>query len=503
MAKHHQSHLIFNLHSICHLLFVLSSISSLAFLFWTYYHPCSCNLQKPITTLHSQSQPLFSGHLPSLPSAWNHLSFSPEPPPKRLNIALFVKRWPQANRAGGMERHALTLHLVLARRGHMTHVFTVSPDASPKAVHPNIHFHLSDPTPFGLMDPAAAWRQFEALNSTQPFDVVHSESVGLMHPWAKRLTNIAVSWHGIAYEAMHTDIVEDLVRRQGEHRSPDLEKRLAERSFRIIEEVKFFQNYAHHIATSDHVGDILKRIYMIPEERVHVILNGVNEYVFKQDSVSGHAFRQQYGVPESAGLVLGMSGRLVRDKGHPIMFEALNQIFMEDQMFRKQIFVVVAGDGPWADRYKELGPNLLVLGPLDQGEIARFYNALDIFVHPSLRAQGFDQTPLEAMISGKPVMATRFASTTGSAIVSSELGYIFSPTVESLKETLYRVFRDGREVLEKKGKAARWRASKLFTATKMAASFERLFLCISSNERKQDTDYCKYPLPSDTFLENS
>ncbi|XWS71632.1 hypothetical protein CRYUN_Cryun03dG0154700 [Craigia yunnanensis] len=87
------------------------------------------------------------------------------------------------------------------------------------------------------------------------------------------------------------------------------------------------------------------------------------------------------------------------------------------------------------------------------------------------------------MLTEKPVMATRLASITGSVIVEPEMGYTFSPSVASLKKkALYRVWNDGREVLEKKGKAARQRGLQLFTATKMAAAYERLFLCISKEE---------------------
>lgn len=106
---------------------------------------------------------------------------------------------------------------------------------------------------------------------------------------------------------------------------------------------------------------------------------------------------------------------------------------------------MIAGDDPWGARYKDLGANILVLGPLGRADLARFYNAIDIFVHPTLRGQGLDQTPLEAILSGKPVMTTRVASLTGSVIVGPELGYTFSPTVESLKKTLYRVWKDGKE----------------------------------------------------------
>ncbi|KAG9453055.1 hypothetical protein H6P81_005959 [Aristolochia fimbriata] len=486
MAKEHNSSTIFSFRYGCYFLFALSFVSSISFMYWS-----RCNTQDSIFNPIHQSPSL---DLLSYPSAWNHLSFSPNPPPKLLKLAVFVKKWPQKNQAGGLERHALTLHLALAKRGHEVHIFTTSPSNSsfPKYPYPNLRFHLSPPTAAGYLDQARAWEQFRSQNSSQkPFDMTHTESVGLLYTRARNLAHVAVSWHGIAYETIHSDVVQELIRSPEEARS----SALTDRVLRLVEEVKFFPSYAHHVATSDHTGDVLKRIYMLPEERVHVILNGVDENVFKLDENRGRDFRRKFGVPESATLVIGMAGRLVKDKGHPIMFEALNQIFMEDRNLRTKVVLLVAGDGPWGFRYRSLGTNMIVLGPLEQTQLAGFYNALDIFANPTLRSQGLDHTLLEAMLSGKPLLATKFASIMESVIVSPDLGYSFAPTVASLKEALYRVLRDGKGVLGKKGKAARQRAQKLFTATKMAAAYERLFLCIS--KRKTDTDYCKYPHPSD------
>lgn len=233
---------------------------------------------------------------------------------------------------------------------------------------------------------------------------------------------------------------------------------------------------------------------MIPDERVHIILNGVDEEIFKPDIVKGKDFKQKFGVPESKTLVLGMAGRLVKDKGHPLMYEALKQMLEENDAFRQSVVVLVAGNGPWGARYRDLGSNVLVLGPLEQAQLADFYNAIDIFVNPTLRAQGLDHTLLEAMLSGKPVMATRLASITGSVVVGPEVGYTFSPTIASLKKTLYRVWDDGRGDLKQKGQAARQRGLQLFTATKMAAAYESLFLCLSNNE-KNGNNYCQYQTP--------
>ncbi|KAK9149461.1 hypothetical protein Scep_008218 [Stephania cephalantha] len=481
----------------CYALTVFSTLSSLSlFLGWSHRFDLTLINQQQYLS-HFQQHGII--RLPSYSHAWNRLSFSSAPPPNLLKIAVFVKKWPHPNQAGGLERHAFTLHLALANRGHQLHIFTTTSQNSSSfqtAVtthHPNMHFHLSPPSPAGYLQQSLAWDQFQAQNSTgnKPFDIVHTESVGLMYTRARNLTNLAVSWHGIAYETIHSDIIQDLLRSPQDPRS----KALTERLIKVVEEVKFFQNYAHHVATSDHVGDVLKRIYMIPEERVHVILNGVDEHTFRPNLTERNNFRSKFSIPESGSLVLGLAGRLVKDKGHPLMFEALKQITLEDEMFRKNVFVVVAGDGPWSDRYRNISANVLVMGPLEPTQMAVFYNAIDVFVNPTLRAQGLDHTLLEAILSGKPVMATRLASITSSIIVSSEMGYTFSPMVDSLKKALRRVW-DDRGDLEKKGEMARQRALKLFTATKMAAAYERLFLCISNHNRDNKDDYCRHSSPA-------
>lgn len=408
-----------------------------------------------------------------------------------------VKKWPQKSQAGGLERHALTLHLALANRGHEVHVFTAASPSFPEYGLKNLRFHLSEPTSGGYLDQASLSQELQTQNASgRPFDVVHTESVGLLHTRAKNLQNVVASWHGIAYETFHSDIIQELLRQADVAAGAEAEQpppsapALTERAKRVVEEVKFFQRYAHHVATSDHCGDVLKRIYMIPEERVHIVLNGVDESVFKPDVSKRERFRERFGVRSvvknrEPPLVLGIAGRLVKDKGHPLMFSALKRVFEENKKARENFVVLVAGDGPWGNRYKELGSNnVIVLGPLDQEKLAEFYNAIDVFVNPTLRAQGLDHTLLEAMVSGKPVLATRLASITGSVVVGPHLGYTFSPSVESLAEAISRVVSDGTEELERKGKEARKRSLRLFTASKMADAYERLFLCIS------DKSYC-------------
>ncbi|KAL2634880.1 hypothetical protein R1flu_006359 [Riccia fluitans] len=430
----------------------------------------------------------WSGDLRTLVTPWNRLCYSSESL-DTMRMALFVKKWPVGGTPGGLERHAMTLHRVLAQRGHEVHVYTISGDnTQPEdANEGNLHIHFLDPTTSKGFQYSDAWDHFVKANATRPFDLVHSESVALPHWRAKEVTKVAASWHGIAFEVIHSDIVHDLIRKPGEQRSVDLQKTMSERLSKVVEEVRFFHSYRDHVATSDYVGDVLRTIYEIPEENVHVILNGVDQTKFHPDPEKGALFRAKYGVPANGSLVLGAAGRLVRDKGHPLLFEAFSEIVKE----HKDVYLLVAGAGPWGDRYKELAPNAKTLGPMTPEQLGEFYNALDIFVNPTLRSQGLDHTLLEAMQCGKPLLATKFSSITWSVVVSKDFGYTFSPNVEALRKALRAVIKDGKSVLREKGEMCRQYASYMFTATKMASAYERLFLCM-----KNET-YCQYPLPGD------
>ncbi|XP_024367090.1 uncharacterized protein [Physcomitrium patens] len=439
---------------------------------------------------------LWSGDVRDLSTAWNRLCYGSKPP-QRINIALFVKKWPTGGTPGGLERHAMTLHRVLADRGHVVHVFTMrqpgattsdeDEEAQEEQRHPNMHLHFVKPNAGGGFDHSRAWEKFSEINATHPFDIVHSESVALPHWRAREIEKLAASWHGIAFEVIHSDIVQDLIRKPGEPRSQELSQSMGGRLARVADEVRFFPSYKHHVATSDYVGDVLRTIYELPLQKVHIILNGVNEQEFRPNPFAGAAFRAKYGVPENASLVLGAAGRLVRDKGHPLLFEAFSEIRKK----HKDVYLLVAGSGPWGDRYEELAPNAKTLGPLTPLQLADFYNAVDIFVNPTLRSQGLDHTLLEAMQCGKPLLATHFSSIVWSVITDPTFGYTFSPNVESLVAALEQVVTDGKEKLWEKGQTCLAYASKMFTAKKMASAYERLFLCMTNET------HCMYPLPID------
>lgn len=100
----------------------------------------------------------WAGDVRNLDTAWNRLCFGSKPPVS-LHIALFVKKWPTGGTPGGLERHAMTLHRVLADRGHSVHVFTTRQPGATTSVaedeaeenlqHANLHLHFVEPNAGG------------------------------------------------------------------------------------------------------------------------------------------------------------------------------------------------------------------------------------------------------------------------------------------------------------------------------------------------------------------
>ncbi|XP_050219328.1 uncharacterized protein LOC126669810 [Mercurialis annua] len=465
-----------------------STIIILALCFTSFYlfiiSPLRLTQEQPSDSVKTIS---FNGDLRNAKFPWNKLCFGPTFHEK-LKIAVFSKTWPIGSAPGGMERHASTLYHALAERGHEIHVFTVPSDKMPRFdIHQgNLHVYFAA-NDHGSVNCSLAFEMFNKVNSSNlPFDYVHSESVSLPHWRAKSVPNLAVTWHGIWYEIMHSKLFQELFTNpNGDNNF--LATEIQESMPKLIDEIRFFSSYNQHICISNSAGEVLVNIYQLPPRNVHVILNGVDNTKYFHNPEAGTTFRRKHEFPSNVSLIMGVAGRLVRDKGHPLLYEALSVIMKRNP----NILLVVAGSGPWGRRYAELGPNVKVLGALESSELSEFYNAIDVFVNPTLRPQGLDLTLMEAMHCGKPVLCPNYPSIVGSVVVSEELGYIFSPNVKSLVDALELVIRDGPKVLQQKGMACKNYALSMFTATKMASAYERFFLCMKNSR------YCQYPLPTD------
>jgi glycosyltransferase involved in cell wall biosynthesis len=141
----------------------------------------------------------------------------------------------------------------------------------------------------------------------------------------------------------------------------------------------------------------------IAEDRVRVVPNAVDpdEFVLPAGAVD---VRRRFGIADDC-MLLGVIGRFSPEKGQLVFVEALPAIRRGFPGVR----VLFVGDGQDQARVRararELGQEDAVVFAGYQKELAPFYNALDLVVMPSL-SEGMPNVALEAMLCGKPVVAT-------------------------------------------------------------------------------------------------
>jgi glycosyltransferase involved in cell wall biosynthesis len=104
--------------------------------------------------------------------------------------------------------------------------------------------------------------------------------------------------------------------------------------------------------------------------------------------------------------VVAFAGRLVHGKGHDYLIEALAH-----SISRQTARLVIAGDGPERSRLESLAALVGVRERVEflglRHDMPAFWQACDIAVVPSAEfIEACPMTPLEAMASGKPVIAT-------------------------------------------------------------------------------------------------
>jgi len=148
----------------------------------------------------------------------------------------------------------------------------------------------------------------------------------------------------------------------------------------------------------------------VPTERLTVLGNGIDLQRFDPRTVSAEdraAARAELGAVHDDDVVVGLVGRLVREKGYPEVFEAAARLRTRAPHVR---VAVIGPEEP--DKSDSITPSeratatqagVRLLGSRD--DVVRLYAAMDVHVLASHR-EGFPRSPMEASAMGVPVVAT-------------------------------------------------------------------------------------------------
>jgi glycosyltransferase involved in cell wall biosynthesis len=188
--------------------------------------------------------------------------------------------------------------------------------------------------------------------------------------------------------------------------------------------------------------------------------------------------RKQWGVADDEVLV-GMAGRVTRWKGQT-EFAEMAKLLLSRQP--KVKFAAVGGvfDNETAylesfqQHVRELGIEQNLIIEDFRGDMPSVFAAFDIFVLPSILPEPFGLVVIEAMASGKPVVATAPGGP-AETVAEGETGYLVEPgQPEKMAAAVEQLLTDT-DKRARMGEAGRRRACAAFSLPRYVKEFEELY----------------------------
>lgn len=215
-----------------------------------------------------------------------------------------------------------------------------------------------------------------------------------------------------------------------------------------------------------------------PPDRVRTIHNGVELSRFTGQPSRADA-RAALGLPTDAPVV-GALGRLVAVKDHATLLDAAARLVRHGL----NLFVIIAGEGPLRQATEEraaalgIADRVRLLG--HRRDVETVLGAVDVFVLPS-RSEGLNNTILEAMAAGLPVVATHVGGA-DEMVMDGVTGLLVPPGSDEPLATALRRLCDDRGLAADLGRAGRARVEREFDLVKTVQKYERLY-CMLARER--------------------
>ncbi len=220
-----------------------------------------------------------------------------------------------------------------------------------------------------------------------------------------------------------------------------------------------------YIAVTKHDGTILARVLQIDRSKIVVIYNGVEQLVLDAEPLV-----------EQRGPVIGVVGRLTRQKGIAYLIKAVPAIIRRFGTLR----VLIVGSGEEEMPLRRLAENLGVSQNIEflgyRKDAAHVISRMDVFVLPSVW-EGFPYVLLEAMILKKPIIATDIFGI-NEIVEHGRTGLLVDPSnPKSIAAAVLALLLD-KEKARTLGIAAHRRVLERFTVDRTVSQIEQLYISL-------------------------
>jgi len=211
------------------------------------------------------------------------------------------------------------------------------------------------------------------------------------------------------------------------------------------------------------VNDAVKKLYskFIPKENIYVIPYGVDTEHFKYSPL-----------PKNRNILV--VSRLIQRRNLDYLIEALSMIKAE----YPDVKLHFVGEGPRKEilknKAKKFGVenNVVFHGRVSGKDLPNYYKKCYVYCHLSM-SDGWNQTVLEAMASGRPVITTEAPH--NSMVTNGKTGYKVTLSPDIIAEKILRLF-DDRNLAEKMGKTGRKVVEKYYNWDVIGKKYYEVYL---------------------------
>jgi len=229
----------------------------------------------------------------------------------------------------------------------------------------------------------------------------------------------------------------------------------------------FFKHFvmnarAIHVLCENEAADVR---FFYPKANIFIVPNGIDEDLFLLSSRLSSKNLKEF--RKEGDLVLGFIGRIdIYHKGIDLLLLSLK--FLQDRGLGENIKLLMIGPfyTPKDEQQikKLIGTlrfpdNIMLAGPEYGDEKWRLLLACDVFVHTS-RFEGMPMAVIEAMAFGKPCIVTP-GSNMQAVISECNGGWLCDLSVNSIADTLLRVYEEKETTLERGENAKKYTQSHL------------------------------------------
>jgi glycosyltransferase involved in cell wall biosynthesis len=224
------------------------------------------------------------------------------------------------------------------------------------------------------------------------------------------------------------------------------------------------------ICVSEGVENFYHKYAHISLDKMVTIYNGVE--ISDEVNIDKEKKKEEFGIMGKDNIVTTI-GRLAPQKGIEYLLYAVPKIL--ESMPKKKFLVV--GEGDEKNKLKKLAEKLnisqnVIFAGL-RNDVKEILAITDVFVLPSL-FEGLPIVILEAMLAGKPIVATDIPGT-DELIVNGETGILIPPKdADSLASAIINVFKN-LEKAKEMGASGRKRIEKYFSINETVRKTEELY----------------------------